>query len=377
MTRIVGIALAALVLAVLGRLLLPPIPDRAPPPARDVVGFLAAGDGGGYARVVPGPGPEFPRDHGAHPGFRQEWWYVTGNLADAAGRRFGFQLTFFRFAHGAVAEYADSAWRHDQSWMAHFAISDLDNRRLLAYQDYARGTLGLAGATARPFAVWVNAWSARGDADADGLSMVLDAAVEEASIALEVTADRPPLLQGEGGYSRKDAAGEVASWYYSVPGMAAVGELRLGDSVFRVSGRAWMDHEWSTEVLSREQSGWDWFALDLDDGAQLMVFQVRGDDAAAFRHAVLRRPDGSVARTEQGVRMEPGRVWESPSTGARYPVSWRLEIPAFDLGLDVAAAFPEQELALDFSYWEGVVDVSGRRAGGDVGGQGYMELTGY
>ena len=131
--------------------------------------------------VVPGPGPVFPEDHGAHPGFRQEWWYVTGIVADDAGRRFGFQLTFFRFVHGSHPQYGESAWSHDQSWMAHFAISDIESGRLLAYQDYARGAAGLAGASVQPFGVWVNGWSARGEAGRESLSMRLDASVEEAA----------------------------------------------------------------------------------------------------------------------------------------------------------------------------------------------------
>ncbi len=373
MTRVVVVtALLALIawLAI-------PAPESGPvaPGSRDVAAFLAGNDGATYATVRRGERLEFPRDHGAHPGYRQEWWYVTGNLADPDGRRFGFQLTFFRFAHGTFGEYAESAWSHAHSWMAHFAISDLQGRRLLAFQDYARGALGLAGAAARPFAVWVNGWSARGDAGPGRLAMALDAAVEEAAITLEVVADGPPLAQGEEGYSRKDAEGATASWYYSVPGMHASGELRLGDTTYRVSGRAWMDHEWSTEVLSRERAGWDWFALDLDDGAQLMLFQVRG--GRPFRHAMLRTADGAVKQTETAIEMAPIRHWDSPLGGSRYPVGWKFDISEFGLELEVTASFDEQELLLDFRYWEGVVDVRGSREGRAVSGQGYMELTGY
>ena len=341
------------------------------------VSLLTSSDGRAYARVEPGSSPVFPRDHGSHPEYRQEWWYVTANLANEEGRRFGIQLTFFRFAHAADEAYADSAWNHDQTWMAHFALSDLDAGRHVAFQDYARGTLGLAGARSDPFAVWVNGWSARGHATGREFQATLEASTEAAAISLNVEALRPPLLQGDNGFSRKQADGDVASWYYSIPGMATSGTIRLGDVEYRVEGEAWLDHEWSTEVLSREQSGWDWFALALDDEAHLMVFQVRDTRGDPYRYAILVPGDGEPVRIEQGIVMSPGRRWTSPETGSRYPVEWSLEIAALELGLEVGAAFDAQELTLDFGYWEGVVDVSGTYAGEVISGQGYLEMTGY
>lgn len=378
-TRALLIALSVIALVVIWR----QGEDETPPAQRDdgggVVAALTTGDGSRFAAVEPGVALRFPEDHGAHPEFRQEWWYFTGNLADASGRRFGFQLTFFRFAHDAFAEYEASKWRHRQSWMAHFAVSDIDGRRFIAAQDYARGALDLAGARAAPFAVWVNGWSARGVGPGeDGFQAILAAESEEARITLEVGTDEAPLLQGDGGYSIKDHAGRTASYYYSFPNLRARGTLVLAGRSFALEGRAWMDREWSTAVLAKGQAGWDWFALRLAGGNTLMVFQVRGEGGEPFRHAVLVGDGGRVRRFDgEAVRLAPLRWWTSGATGARYPLAWRLEIDAAGIGLEVAAAFEAQELDLDFRYWEGVVDVTGSVDNEPVLGEGYMELTGY
>jgi predicted secreted hydrolase len=346
----------------------------------DVVNFLTAGDSGDFRRVEPGVEILFPRDHGEHPEFRQEWWYYTGTLSAKDGRRFGFQLTFFRFAHEAFDEYRDSAWRHEQSWMAHLAISDIAGKRLHAFQDYARGALGLAGAVPDPFAVWLNGWSVRSDSmsETPGLNARLRAHTDEVSIELELAGEDPPLLQGEQGYSTKDHRGETASHYYSMPNLAARGVLRIGDEEFRVEGEAWMDREWSTAVLSREQTGWDWFALRLGQGAVLMVFQVRGEQGDPFRYGIHVDANGRARRFESSeIRIEPRRWWSSRHSGSRYPVSFRVAVETADIELSVDAAFDQQELNLDFRYWEGVVNVTGSVDNVAVRGQGYMELTGY
>ena len=342
-----------------------------------VVDFLASDDGGDYREVVPGVPVVFPDDHGPHPEFRQEWWYFTGNVATTSGRRFGFQLTFFRFAHGARDEYRDSAWRHEHSYMAHFAVSDVAGKRLLAEQDYARGSLDLAGALADPFRVWVNGWSARAPAGrGEGFAARLSANGDAAAIDIEVSTDAAPLLQGEDGYSVKDGAGATASYYYSFPDLAARGTLTVGGESFEVEGRAWMDREWSTRVLSRDLDGWDWFALRTSDGSAIMVFQVRG--AGGHRYAVVVDGQGGAMRYAGGeVRVEPRRWWTSGDSGARYPVGWRLSIPGAGVDLEVDAAFDAQELNLDFRYYEGVVDVAGAVDNRPVSGEGYMELTGY
>ncbi|KAA3624214.1 MAG: carotenoid 1,2-hydratase [Proteobacteria bacterium] len=345
----------------------------------NVVNFLTAGDDGRYARVAPGVGLRFPRDHGAHPAFRQEWWYFTGNLKAPDGRRFGFQLTFFRFAHDRFQAYRESAWSHDQSWMSHFAVSDVMAGRILAEQDYARGALDLAGARSRPFAVWVNGWSVRAVPGArSGINARLKARSDAAYIDLVLSETGPPLLQGEDGFSRKDDAGDTASYYYSLPNLSARGELVLGDESWAVDGSVWMDREWSTSVLTKGQSGWDWFAMRLAGGETIMVFQVRNDGGSPFRYAVWVDASGRTRRFGgRDVTMEPMRWWTSARSGSRYPVSWRLDIADAGLSLDIDAAFDAQELDLDFRYWEGVVDVAGTVDNRHTRGEGYMELTGY
>lgn len=343
----------------------------------NVVDFLAAGDTEDFSRVEPGEGITFPEDHGAHPGFRQEWWYFTGNLRSESGRRFGIQLTFFRFAHQAFDEYRGSRWRHEQSWMAHLAVSDIAAGRLHAYQDYARGTLGLAGAEADPFAVWVNGWSVRSP-ESRGLQASLAARAGDVGIELDLADHGAPLLQGDQGYSVKDRRGETASYYYSLPNLAAHGTLVIGEDEFAITGEVWMDREWSTEVLSRDQTGWDWFALRLGGGAVLMVFQVRGTNEEPFRYGIHVGTDGRVRRFDaDAIVIEPLRWWRSSSSGSRYPVSFRVVIEDAGIDLTVDAAFDAQELNLDFRYWEGVVNVAGSVDNVPVGGEGYMELTGY
>ncbi len=354
-------------------------PTAEPAPGSDVIDFLTGEGGGEWSAVTRGRVLEFPRDHGEHPDYRQEWWYYTGNLRTPGGRRFGFQLTFFRFGHGAFDAYEGSAWRNEHSWMAHFAVSDVENGTLHAWQDYARGALSLAGATAQPFRVWVNGWSVSGVADGrGGLDVTVDARVDETRIRLRLRGDAPPLLQGDHGFSEKDANGKTASYYYSLPNLEASGSLVLGGERFDVAGRAWMDREWSTEVLSKEQLGWDWFALRLARGDILMLFQVRGDAGRHFRYAVHVDIAGRARYFgSDAITMTPSSWWQSEASGSRFPVGWQLAIAPAAIDLRVRAAFDAQALNLDFSYWEGVVDVAGSVDNERVRGEGYMELTGY
>lgn len=378
---LVRIAVSLAVLAVLAWWLVPDRDSNSKPKtdSDDVVTFLSAEGGGNFASVEPGVVLEFPRDHGAHPDFRQEWWYFTGNLESESGRRFGFQLTFFRFAHDSFDDYRESAWSHEQSWMAHFAVSDVAQERFLAAQDYARGSLDLAGAVADPFAVWVNGWSVRaGTESRPGIEGRLSAGTEDMRVDLELSGGSPPLLQGDDGFSIKDASGDSASYYYSLPNLAARGEIGIGGETWSVEGQVWMDREWSTAVLAKGQSGWDWFALRLADGSTVMAFQVRSEVDRPFRYAVVVGKEGRITRYGvDAVALEPTRWWTSSVSGSRYPVGWKMTIPEADLELRIDAAFEGQELDLDFRYWEGVVDVTGRMDNAGVRGEGYMELTGY
>jgi predicted secreted hydrolase len=362
--------------------------ERDSPDFGSLVDFLGSPADGRYARVVPGREFGFPADHGAHPDYRQEWWYFTGRLETPAGRVFGYQLTFFRFA-GGPDDPPDSIWAARQTWMAHLALTDVAGGRFLRQEDFARGVLGLADARGAPFSVWVNGWSVRADTDDPDcpdhqelrgcFSADLSADGDDFALSLRLHATRPPVLQGDGGYSVKTADGRAASYYYSMPGIATRGSVTLEGETFEVRGESWMDREWSSAVLTPGQGGWDWFSLNLDDGHRLVVFQVRENDSSAHRSAVLLDPEQRrLPLDPAAITLTPVAYWRSEETGSRYPVRWRLESGGDDgWSLTLSPLVEAQEMALAFRYYEGLVSVSGTRAGQPVGGWGYMELTGY
>jgi predicted secreted hydrolase len=324
---------------------------------------------------------QFPRDHGAHPDFRSEWWYFTGNLADAAGRRFGFQFTVFRFALAPAATRRASAFATRQAWMAHLAITDVDAQRFHAFERFARGAAGLAGAQPHPFAVWLEDWRAEAlpaaHAGAEPFPLRLRAGDGEVALDLVLQPGRARVLHGEQGLSRKSAAAGNASYYYSYTRIPASGELRTPAGRFQVAGEAWMDREWSTSALAADQRGWDWFSLQLDDGRDLMFYRLR--DAAGGMHAfsagVLVPPRGQVTHLNAAdVALTPLRHWRSPA-GGRYPVAWRLRSGQLDL--QVHALLDAQEHRAAFRYWEGAVAVRGRDGPRAIAGHGYLEMTAY
>ena len=350
-----------------------PIDPRA---SLSVSGALTATDDRGYARALAPRELHFPADHGPHPEFRTEWWYYTGNLATAEGRRFGFQLTFFRSALAPGMPARSSAWATRQAWLAHFTVSDVQGGRFHSFERWSRGAVGLAGAQADPFRVWVKDWTAEGKPP----GMHLTASAGDTGIDLVLQPGKPLVLQGDRGLSRKSAEPGNASYYYSLTRMPAAGTVRLGDERFPVTGDAWMDREWSTSSLGRDEVGWDWFALQLADGEDLMLYR-------------LRRKDGSIDPASSGTvigprgetrplglaefQLEGSGEWRSPRSGARYPARWRVRMPSEDLDLEIRPRLADQELDVSFRYWEGAVAVEGTRRGKPVQGQGYVELTGY
>ena len=343
-----------------------------------------AGDDAGFARALAPRALSFPADHGPHPEFRTEWWYYTGNLETDGGRHFGFQLTFFRTALAPPAaegggDRRDSAWATRQLFLAHFALTDTAGGRFHAASRLARQALGLAGAHTRPFRVWVEDWSAQGEGP-NGLPMRLRAAEGDIAIDLRVSADKPPVRQGDRGLSRKGPEPGNASFYYSFTRMAARGTVRLHGEAFPVAGRAWMDREWSTSALGPDLAGWDWFALQLDDARELMFYVLRRRDgtADALSAGILVGADGgtrSLGVTD--VAVETLQHWTSPRSGVRYPARWQLSVPSADLRLELTPRLPDQELIVGTRYWEGAVAVRGSVAGRPVTGQGYVELVGY
>jgi len=333
----------------------------------------------GYAKALEPRGFHFPEDHGPHPDFRTEWWYFTGNLETPSARRFGFQLTFFRSALAPAMPARTSAWATRQAYLAHFTVADVSKERFRSFERWGRGALGLAGAQDEPFRVWTGDWSAAA-VGRETFPLRLHAAQGDAALDLVLQEGKPPVLQGDRGLSRKSAEPGNASYYYSLPRMPAIGTVRLGDKSFAVTGEAWMDREWSTSSLGRDEIGWDWFALQLDGGREVMLYQ-------------LRKRDGSVDPASSGTMIGPaGKTrsldsggfsitvldrWRSPRSAAAYPGRWRLRVPAEDLDLEVIPLLADQELDVSFRYWEGAVTVTGTRQGAPVSGRGYVELTGY
>ena len=385
---IVGVAVLALAAAAAlgtGALL------RPSPPARPTLAVVDAlgGSTAGFTRAM-APRPfVFPADHGPHGEFRTEWWYYTGNLHAADGRHVGFQLTFFRIALAPAAIVRASAWASREVYMAHFALTDTAGRRFGAWSRLSRAALGLAGAQAPPFRVWVDDWSAEGRADApegtedrggDAVPVRLRASQDDFAIDLTLTSAKPVVLQGERGLDRKGEEPGNASYYYSLTRMPVTGRVTLGGTVIEVTGLAWMDREWSTSSLGAGLVGWDWMALQLDDGRDLMLYRLRRADGTAdrFSAGTLVAADGTSRRLGAGdVTFEVRDTWASPRDGARYPARWRIGVPGEALELDVVPRLADQELDLGVRYWEGAVRVEGRSHGRPLAGAGYVELVGY
>jgi len=351
-------------------------------PGRGATGirFLASGDGAGFARAIVAREFSFPTDHGAHDEFRTEWWYFTGNLDDVAGSHFGFELTFFRVALTPQARAGDSAWGANQVWMAHFVVTDVTGRRFVTAERFARGSLGLAGADAAPFRVWVKEWSVEGGVDTSDAKLVVSARDGETALALRLSALKPAVAQGNRGLDAKGPEPGNASYYYSFPRLAAIGSIEIDGVRHEVHGNAWMDREWGTSTLSADVVGWDWFALQLSDGRELMYYRLRQGDgrASPFSGGSIVGIDGRSQRlTAEDVQLEALDYWRSERTGVRYPLGWRMDVPSERLTLDIEPYLQEQEVDLSVRYWEGAVRTEGNAGGSRVTGQGYLELAGY
>jgi predicted secreted hydrolase len=331
----------------------------------------------GFARAEAPRSFSFPEDHGAHQGFRNEWWYFTGNLKDAMGRRFGYQLTFFRVALNPEPVARQSEWGTNEVLMAHFAVTDVEGKRFSYAERFSRAALGLAGVAGPPLAVRLENWSAL-ETSGRPWSVKLSAKDKDMAVELELRSLKPEVLNGEAGLSRKSGAPGNASYYYSVPRMATVGTVRAGKETFQVTGLSWLDREWSTSALEPDQVGWDWFALQLDDGRDLMFYRLRRKDGSSdpFSGGTLVAADGRASHlAREDVQLEAVRWWTSPATGSRYPAGWRMRIPSRGIDLEVTPRLADQELVTSFRYWEGAVAV--RSADGSASGSGYLEMTGY
>jgi len=323
----------------------------------------------------------FPRDHGAHPAYQSEWWYFTGHVHARDGRRFGFELTIFRFGiRPGNARFAPgvSRWHGSEVFPAHFAITDVNGKTFVHDERFVRDALGMGGASVGTLNVHAGDWSVRGIDP-----IVLHAISGSNAIDLALRAEKAPAINGEGGISRKGSCASCASHYYSITRLATAGTLMVGGTRVAVDGESWMDHEYGSDELEPNQRGWDWYALQLDDGRELMLYVLRQKDGGISPQSSgsLVAPNGDVRHLLlRDFRTQPLGTWKSPASGARYPSGWRVRVPSEGLDVTIVPLLHDQELIdqqLHVAYWEGDCDVSGVDRSRPVHGAAYVELTGY
>jgi predicted secreted hydrolase len=340
------------------------------PPRASAQGFAGLGTSADeYAKVTPGKVFIFPADHGPHPDFRIEWWYMTANLADSGGAAYGAQWTLFRQAMAPGA--AQEGWTNQQIWMAHAAVTGADIHRF--GETYARGGVGQAGVELDPFQAWIDSWAMRGMSGFDAKSvspLELTASGKDFSYALKLEADRPLVLQGDDGYSRKSER-EQASYYYSQPFLKAQGRLIIDERPVDVTGLAWMDREWSSQPLASDQTGWDWLALHFVSGEKLMLYRMRQTDGNNYVSGNWILPDGTTRHLlPPDIDMKPTRTME---IGARkLPGRWSITSSSLKLVIECVPVNPGAWMGTGFSYWEGPIHFGGTHTG-----VGYLEMTGY
>jgi len=344
-----------------------------------------AEDSSSYLSVTGPCNLEFPRDHGAHPGYRTEWWYYTGNLRSANGNQYGFQLTFFRrqiSPPGADRKWPQppSAWRTAQVYMAHAAVSDINGRRHRYAEDVARAAIQMAGVdrTDRYTKVFLKNWSAQIEAQRH----ILKAAAADFSYELTFKPVKPVVLHGDRGYSPKGSTPGRATCYYSFTRLEGQGNITIGGDTMAVTGQAWMDHEFSSFLLEPGTTGWDWFSLQLSDNTEIMVFLLRTKKGGLHpaSSGTFIDADGTtrpITRPEIDVKVLD--TWKSKPSAARYPVRWRMQIAPLKIDVKISANLPDQEMrtpgSTGVTYWEGSVSLDGIKANLPVNGEGYVELT--
>jgi predicted secreted hydrolase len=323
---------------------------------------------------------EFPRDHASHPDYKIEWWYYTGNLDTSDGRRFGYQLTFFRIGVDP-APANPSRWAVRDLFMAHLAVSDPTGRRYRFAEKLSRAGPGLAGADTQRYRVWNDEWSATRAESTRTHS--LSASHANVGVNLRLEDGKPPAINGVGGISQKGAQTGNASHYYSMTRMPTRGWITIDGNRFEVSGLSWMDHEFGTSFLEPGQQGWDWLSMQLQDGRDVMLYQLRrGDGSRDPRSSgTLIDRDGRTRHlaADDFTLRATGAAFKAPS-GAIYPTQWVIDVPGEQLSLSVTTPLENQELSTQgagLSYWEGAIDVAGTRGGVPVSGRGYLEMTGY
>ncbi len=328
----------------------------------------------------PGYRYAFPRDHHVHAGFKTEWWYFTGNLNGQRGRRFGYELTFFRQGIRSPNERDAAASRFvvDDLKFAHFTVTDAAGKTFVFQQKISRGAFAEAGFGAGARLAWIDSWDLKMNADG---SFELAAEMPAAALRLHLVPLKAPVIHGPQGISEKAAGEGHASYYYSITRLRTSGELRLGDEQLAVTGESWFDHEWATNQLAAGQAGWNWVSAQFDDGSELMLYQMRltnGTIDPVSSGTFIRADGSSRSLTSADFHLTPVRFWKSPKTKATYPIGWKIAVPDEQLQFELKPVLENQELVFTpLVYWEGAFDIIGSRTGKPLGGKGYLELTGY
>jgi predicted secreted hydrolase len=333
-----------------------------------------------YRTALPGYRYEFPRDHFNHSDFQTEWWYYTGNIKSPGGRRFGFELTFFRQAVSRDPAMT-AAWDLKDLYFAHLALSDLDGGKFYHTERTNRAGPGIAGASEIRGLIWNGNWQIQWQ----GSDQNLQAIDERFELHLNLHAEKPPVIHGENGLSQKAAGTGRATHYISLTRLTTSGSIVLGGRNFAVTGTSWMDHEFFTHQLDRNQTGWDWLSLQLGDNTELMLFRIRRKDGSIDPYSAGTYIDARGKTTHlraQDFTFQPlGEKWTSPITRATYPVHWKIAIPNLAIELEAKTHLDSQELTgntkLAPNYWEGAIVLSGRRNAQPLSGVGYLEMTGY
>lgn len=322
----------------------------------------------------------FPADHGGHPEFRSEIWYLTANLEDERGHRYGAQLAFFRLRLRPEATERPSAWGSNQVFRAHFALTDAEQGRFVAAERFSRTALGLSGMEQSPIRVWLEDWSlASTDMQLREGALRVRAASGELALELDLLGEKPPLLEGAADILPATQGGG-AFHFYLMPRLLATGTLRVGGTETRLVGRAWLDHAWGEVPMSQGQIALNRFALQLGDGRDILCLQLRRRDGSGtpIPSCLLLKADGAARSfRRREILLEPLAHWSGELDGTRYPLSWRLELPSERLELEVVPLLEAQELDFAIQTWSGAVEVSGRSAGEPVSGRGHLELSGY
>lgn len=348
---------------------------------------LFGANGTPYRLALPGYQYQFPRDHFSHPDFQTEWWYYTGNLHTADGRRFGFELTFFRQGVNRD-ESPSSVWDVRDVWMAHLALSDIEGGRFFHTERLNRAGGGIAGADPERASVWNGNWQANWRLDSRApsgvASQTLEAISDQFSLDLTLRPQKGPVIHGMNGVSQKAEGAGHASHYISLTRLATGGAITLEGKRFTVEGLTWMDHEFFTHLLVSGQTGWDWTGLQLDDGSELMLFRLRRKDGSIDPYSAGTYVDAQGRATYLGANdfsLTPGKTWVSPATSARYPIEWTIRVPSLRVDLALSTRLPQQEMSGNnrtaSTYWEGAIECSGVSKSRTVKAVGYLEMTGY